>query len=69
MRSTARRDTIRPTMQALVWYDELERIAKNAAKLSPDARRAVRDVVVAILSEGEQYPLRLDGVVTALIAD
>jgi hypothetical protein len=56
-------------MQALFWYDELERIAKNTAKLSPDARRAVREVVVSILSEGEQCPPRLDGFVTELIAD
>jgi hypothetical protein len=56
-------------MQALAWYDELERIARNPAKLSPDARRAVKDVVVSILSEGARYPLRLERVVTALLAD
>ena len=31
--------------------------------------RQCRLAAIAILSEGEQYPLRLDGVVTALIAD
>ena len=53
-------------MQALDWYDELERIAGNATKLSPSARRAVKDVVVSILSEGARYPLRLERVVTEL---
>jgi hypothetical protein len=61
--------TIRSTMQALAWYDELERIARNPAPLSPDARRAVKDVVVSILNEGARYPLRLERVVTALLAD
>ncbi|MFL5935403.1 MAG: hypothetical protein ACJ744_05425 [Gaiellaceae bacterium] len=51
------------------WYEELERIANNDAKLSPGARTAVKDVVVSILDEGEEYPLRLESVVMALIAD
>ena len=56
-------------MQALTWYDELEHIAGNSAQLSPRARKAVRSVIVSILSEGERYPPRLERVVAALIAD
>ena len=56
-------------MQAVTWYDELEQIAGDSAKLSPRARRALRKVVVSILSEGEQCPAKLEPVVAKLIAD
>ena len=56
-------------MQALTWYDELERIAGDSPRLSPRARQALRKVIVSILSEGERCPTKLEPVVAALIAD
>jgi hypothetical protein len=56
-------------MQAVAWYDELQRIAGNAAKLPPRARQAVKSVVVSILSEGEQCPAGIDAVLAAFSDD
>jgi len=56
-------------MQAVAWYDELQRIAGNAAKLPPCARRAVKSVVFSILSEGELCPAGLEQVLAAFSDD
>jgi hypothetical protein len=56
---------VRPDMQAVAWYDELQRIAGNAAKLTPCAREAVKSVVVSILGEGEKCPAGIEVVLAA----
>jgi hypothetical protein len=60
---------MRPTMQAIAWYDELQRIADKAPKLPPPARKAVRRVVVSFLDEGEQRPAGLEHVLARIYAE
>jgi hypothetical protein len=69
MSARARPATMRRTMQALSWYDELERIAGKATTLPPHARQAVKRVVVVILSEGEKSPAGLEQMLAALADD
>jgi hypothetical protein len=59
------------------WTDDAGTVLVRRARTNREERREAlpgrtqggEEVVVSILSEGEQYPPRLDGFVTELIAD